>query len=81
MRTFSQSIELLLSPKLDHNQYMKLKSFNTKVDAVLALSKAFPAAVKGIEDTFAKVSGGKLTIQEIDDLMHAAIEGYENSQQ
>ena len=81
METFSQSIELLLSPKLDHDQYLKLKSFNQKVDAILALGKAFPAAVKGVEDTFAKVSGGKLSIQEIDDLMHAAIKGYEDSQQ
>ena len=80
METFSQSIELLLSPKLDHDQYLKLKSFSQKVDAILALGKAFPAAVKGVEDAFAKVSGGKLSIQEIDDLMHAAIKGYEDSQ-
>ena len=58
MRTFEKAITLLLSPELDYGQYVELKSFDEKVDAILALGKIFPDTINGVKDLFAKVSDG-----------------------
>ena len=77
MRTFQKVIELLLSPHMDYDQYVQLKAVDEKVDAILQLGKVFPTTIRQIKDVFNKVSDGKLSIDDVETLMHAAIKGYE----
>ena len=79
MRTFQQAIELLLSPKMNYEQYTKLKAFDEKVDAILKLGEVFPSTITQIDKVFAKISKDKLSINDLENLMHAAIEGYEQN--
>jgi len=79
MRTFQKAIEILLSPKLDYDQYVQLKEFDEKVDAIMQLGKVFPTTIQQIKDVFSQVSDGNLTIDDVEMLMHAAIQGWENA--
>lgn len=56
---------------------MQLKAVDEKVDAILQLGKVFPTTIRQIKDVFNKVSDGKLSIDDVETLMHAAIKGYE----
>ena len=78
MKSLASVIEILLSPKMTREQYNLLKTADQKLDAILQIGNAFPDAANAVKSQFNKALQGTLTIDDIDNLIHAAIFGYEH---
>ena len=81
MKTIENVINLLLSPEMTYEQYTDLVNVIEKVDAILKLGEVFPETVRDIKNAFAKITDGHVTIDYLDNLVHAAITGYEREHQ
>ena len=81
MRTIENVINLLLSPEMSYEQYTDLCNVSEKVDAILKLGEVFPETIRDIKNGFAKITDGHVTIDYLNSLVHAAIEGYEREHQ
>lgn len=77
MKSMSALLESLVSTRLSEKQYITLKQWDQKLDAVLDIAKVFPDSAGELIDFLGKATEGKISIYHLDSLVHAAIEGYQ----
>jgi len=78
MGATTRLLEELVAGKLDDSQIHDLKEWDQKLDAAIKLGKVFPQARQQLDNQLSNMSEGKLTLEEVDALIHKTIAAQEN---
>ena len=79
MESATMLIESLLADGLTPEQQQELEKWDKKIDAAIKLSKFAPQAKEQIDNQVKNYTGGQLTIEQLDMLIHVVL-GKENPQ-
>ena len=67
-------LEDLVDPNLGPKQLKSLKHWDKQIDRILAIAQVFPEATDEVNNQLGKLTGGKLDIESLDEMIKKAIE-------
>ena len=76
---FNGLFQALISPKMTEEQYEKLVKWDKRITSAVNLLQSMPDTYNKLEEKLEKATKGKVTIPDLQNVIKAAIEGYEQA--